>query len=397
MVSLLLVLIYICFISLGLPDSLLGSAWPVLHAEIDVPMSFAGFVSMTIFLGTILSSLFSNKLLVRFGAGKVTAVSTALTAAGLLGFSISSHFWMLILFAVPYGLGAGAIDAILNNYVALHYKAQHMSWLHCMWGVGAAISPYIMSFALINLNRWNYGYLIVSIIQAALSVVIFISLPLWKRAACVNCPGENGAADADNTDEEAPVSLSFKEIFAIKGAFSCFLLFFCYCALELTTSLWASSYLVRRWDFSPEKAAAFASMFYLGITFGRFINGFLAMRLSDRILIRLGLAIVSLGIIMLFVPFSSTFALAGFVVIGLGCAPIYPCIIHMTPSVFGKKNSQAMIGVQMAFAYVGFLTMPPLFGLIADNISIALLPVFQVVFLVLMFIMHELVYRQRSN
>ena len=161
MVSLLLVLIYICFISLGLPDSLLGSAWPVLHAEIDVPMSFAGFVSMTIFLGTILSSLFSNKLLVRFGAGKVTAVSTALTAAGLLGFSISSHFWMLILFAVPYGLGAGAIDAILNNYVALHYKAQHMSWLHCMWGVGAAISPYIMSFALINLNRWNYGYLIV--------------------------------------------------------------------------------------------------------------------------------------------------------------------------------------------------------------------------------------------
>lgn len=397
MFGLLLALIYICFISLGLPDSLLGSAWPVLHAEIGVPMSFAGFVSMTIFLGTILSSLFSNKLLVRFGAGKVTAVSTALTAAGLLGFSISSQFWMLILFAVPYGLGAGAIDAILNNYVALHYKAQHMSWLHCMWGVGAAISPYIMSFALISLDRWNYGYLIVSIIQAALTVVIFVSLPLWKRASRSDCGGAASGDASGSGAGEPPVSLSFKEIFAIKGAFSCFFLFFCYCALELTTSLWASSYLVRHWNFSPEKAAAFASMFYLGITFGRFINGFLAMRLGDRFLIRLGLAIVALGILMLVVPFASIFALVGFVVIGLGCAPIYPCIIHMTPAVFGEKNSQAMIGVQMAFAYVGFLTMPPLFGLIADNISIALLPAFQVLFLVLMFVMHELVYRQRRG
>lgn len=382
--SLLLMIIYVCFISLGLPDSLLGSAWPVLHTEINVPISYAGIISMTIFVGTILSSLFSDKLLHRFGAGKVTATSIVLTAAGLFGFSVSSRFWMLVLSAVPYGLGAGGVDAILNNYVALHYKAQHMSWLHCMWGVGAAISPYIMSFALVKLDGWSYGYLIVSAIQAVLSVIVFISLPIWKGAG----------NDGDGTEAEA-VALTFREIFAIKGAVPCFLLFFGYCALELTTSLWASSYLVERWSFTTEAAAGYACMFYIGITVGRFINGFLAMRLGDHFLIRLGIGIVLAGTVVMLLPFNSVFALAGFLVIGLGCAPIYPCIIHMTPDVFGADKSQAMIGVQMAFAYTGFLVMPPLFGVIAEHISIALLPVYLLALLVLMIVMHETVSKKR--
>ena len=383
--SLLLALIYICFISLGLPDSLLGSAWPVLHGEIGVPMSFAGLISATIFVGTILASLFSDRLLRRFGAGKVTAVSIVLTALGLFGFSISSRFWMLILWAVPYGLGAGGVDAILNNYVALHYKAQHMSWLHCMWGVGAAISPYIMSFSLVRLQDWSCGYLIVSVIQAVIAVIVFVSIPIWRRT--VDGPEETGG--------EQPAALSFKEIFSIKGAFACFLMFFAYCALELTTSLWASSYLVQRWSFTPEAAAGYASMFYIGITLGRLINGFLAMRLGDRVLIRTGLGIITAGIVLMLLPFA-TCALLGFAVIGLGCAPVYPCIIHMTPDVFGRDKSQAMIGVQMAFAYTGFLLMPPLFGVIAEHISIALLAPYLLIFLLTMVITHEIVLKKSA-
>ena len=290
-----------------------------------------------------------------------------------------------MLWSIPYGLGAGAVDAILNNYVALHYKAQHMSWLHCMWGVGASISPYIMSFALINLDNWSYGYLIVSVIQILLSAIIFISTPIWKT-------GESSDTESEENDQSAP--LSFKEIFAIKGAVPCFITFFAYCAFELTASLWASSYLVDKWNFTPESAAGFASMFYIGITLGRFANGFLAMKLGDHFLIRMGLGIITAGIALLLVPFHSTFALIGFVVIGLGCAPIYPCIIHMTPTVFGEDKSQAMIGVQIAFAYTGFLVMPSLFGMIADHISIALLPAYQFVLLFLMFVMHELVIRK---
>ena len=386
--SLLLTLIYVCFISLGLPDSLLGSAWPVMHIEMGAPMSYAGIVSMIMFIGTILSSLFSDRLLRRFGAGKVTAVSVAMTAIALFGFSQSNRFFMLMLWAIPYGLGAGGVDAILNNFVALHFKAQHMSWLHCMWGVGASISPYIMSFALVRLDGWNYGYLIVSVVQIILSVFIFISLPIWKKGISQNIEKE---------EESIPKALSFREIFAIKGAIPCFLAFFGYCSFELTTSLWASSYLVQRWEFSPEVAAGFASMFYLGITFGRFANGFLAMKLIDRTLIRIGIGVVTLGVGLLFIPLHSTFALVGFAVIGLGCAPIYPCIIHMTPDVFGRDKSQAMIGVQMAFAYIGFLLMPPLFGVIAEKISIALLPVYQALLLILMFVMHEIVVRSKKD
>ena len=386
MTGMLLALIYVCFVSLGLPDSLLGSAWPVMHSEISVPVSYAGIISLTICAGTILSSLFSHRLLRRFGAGKVTAVSVAMTAVALFGFSVSGSFWAIILWSIPYGLGAGAVDSILNNYVALHYKAQHMSWLHCMWGLGASVSPYIMSFSLVKLNDWNWGYLIVAVIQILLSVVIFCSLPLWKKGKALY-----------EVEKASGRAMTFGEIFSIKGAIPCFITFFTYCSLELTTSLWASSYLVEKWSFTPDAAAGFASMFFIGITVGRFANGFLAMRFGDKGLIRMGICIIATGIVMLFLPFHYIFALVGFVVIGLGCAPIYPCIIHMTPRIFGEERSQAMIGVQIAFAYTGFIISPTLFGVIAEHISIALLPLCQLVLLAVMLVTHELAVKKAHN
>jgi len=386
MAGLLLTLIYICFISLGLPDSLLGSAWPMLRAEINVPVSFAGIISMIISVGTIISSLMCDHIQRKYGTGRITAVSIALTAVALFGFSMSTEFWMLVLWAVPYGLGAGGVDAVLNNYVALHYKSQHMSWLHCMWGLGASISPYIMSFSLIRLDSWNYGYLIVSIIQIVLSAFIFTSLPLWNKAEKLSV--ENIEIECD-----AP-PLTFREVFSIAGAIPCFLAFFGYCALEMTTSLWASSYLVETKGISPEAAAGFASMYYIGITVGRGINGFLAMKFSDRFLVRLGLGIIGTGILLVILPFHSVLALIGFVVMGLGSAPVYPCIMHMTPDIFGKDKSQRMIGMQMAFAYMGFLTVPPLFGIIANHISIALLPVFVLILLVIITFMHEMLLKK---
>ena len=386
MAGLLLTLIYICFISLGLPDSLLGSAWPMLHTEINVPVSFAGIISMIISVGTIISSLMCDHIQRKYGTGKITAVSIALTAIALFGFSMSTEFWMLVLWAIPYGLGAGGVDAVLNNYVALHYKSQHMSWLHCMWGLGASISPYIMSFSLIRLDSWNYGYLIVSIIQIVLSAFIFTSLPLWNKAEKLSV--ENIEIECDTPP------LTFREVFSIAGAIPCFLAFFGYCALEMTTSLWASSYLVETKGISPEAAAGFASMYYIGITVGRGINGFLAMKFNDRFLVRLGLGIIGAGILLVILPFHSVLSLIGFVVMGLGSAPVYPCIMHMTPDIFGKDKSQRMIGMQMAFAYMGFLTVPPLFGIIANHISIALLPVFVLILLVIITFMHEMLLKK---
>lgn len=386
MFGLLLALIYVCFISLGLPDSLLGSAWPVLHLELDVPMSYAGIISMVIFVGTITSSLLCDRLSRWLGSGLLTAVSITMTAVALFGFSVSGSYWMLLLWAVPYGLGAGGVDAVLNNYVALHFKAQHMSWLHCMWGVGASISPYIMSFALMRLNSWSRGYLIVSVIQIALSALVFFSLPLWKRGM---------VTEAVDEAPRAPIRL--KDILSVRGAVCCLFLFFGYCSLELTTSLWAASYLVQNRGIDAETAAALASLFYIGITLGRAVNGFLAMRFSDRFLIRMGLSIIAVGVTLICMPFHSAFALVGFIVVGLGCAPVYPCIIHMTPDVFGRDKSQAMIGIQMAFAYTGFMIMPPLFGFLAEHITIALLPYYLLALLALMVATHELMVRRTGT
>ena len=379
MFQLLLAIIYLSFISLGLPDSVLGSAWPVMYQEFDVPVSYAGIISMIICAGTILSSLMSDRMTLKLGPGKVTAISVGMTAVSILGFSFSSSFWMLCLWAIPYGLGAGGVDASLNNYVALHYASRHMSWLHCMWGVGATAGPYIMSYALTGGQGWNMGYRYIGILQTALTVALIFSIPLWKKRA----------GSAEESGEVQQKALSLREVLRIPGAKEILITFFGYCALEQSTALWASSYLVLNRGVGEETAASFASMFFIGITAGRALNGFLTMKFSDTQLIRLGEGIIALGIAVLFLPFGSTVALAGLILIGLGCAPVYPCIIHSTPDHFGAEKSQAIIGVQMAFAYVGTLVMPPLFGLIANHISVALYPLYLLAILVLMAAMHE--------
>lgn len=385
MTSLLLALIYLAFISLGLPDSLLGSAWPVMYPQFDVPVSYAGIISMIICAGTIVSSLNSDRLTRRFGAGAVTAVSVALTALGLLGFSWSNSFWLLCVIAVPYGLGAGGVDAALNNYVAVHYASRHMSWLHCMWGVGASIGPYIMSFALTGDYGWNMGYRSIGIFQIVLTAILFLSLPLWKT--------RKGKTE----EASAGPALSMGQVFAIPGAKQVILTFFCYCALEQTVCLWGSSYLVLHSGMAEEAAAGFASMFLIGLTIGRFISGFLTFKLNDSQMIRLGQGLIGLGVLALLLPLGQTVTLLGLILVGLGCAPIYPCIIHSTPEHFGAERSQALIGIQMASAYVGCLIMPPVFGLIAQHITTALFPWYLLAILVLMVISHELLLRKTEE
>ncbi len=384
MFHLLLAIIYISFISLGLPDALLGSAWPIMYQQFNVPVSYAGIISMIIAIGTIISSLQSDRLTRKFGTAKVTAFSVAITAIALLGFSISGSFWMLILWAIPYGLGAGGVDASINNYVALHYSSKHMSWLHCMWGVGASVGPYIMAYAMTGGQGWNMGYRYIGCIQLVLTAILFMSLPLWKKN-----PATQTNTDDVSTAESTGKALTLKEIFAIPGAKEVLVSFFCYCALEQTAGLWASSYLALHHGLSEEVAASFASLFFLGITFGRGLNGFLAIKFKDITMIRMGQVIILVGIITLFLPLNSTFSLIGLILVGLGCAPIYPCIIHSTPAHFGADKSQALIGVQMAFAYIGTCLMPPLFGLIANHISISLFPFYLLAILVLMVAMHE--------
>ena len=392
MVHLLLAVIYLSFISLGLPDSLLGSAWPSMYGEFGVPISYAGMIAMIIAVGTIISSLQSDRLTRRLGTGKVTAVSVAMTAFALFGFYTSHSFWMLCLWAIPYGLGAGSVDASLNNYVALHYASCHMSWLHCMWGVGASLGPYIMGSALTGGRGWNSGYLFIAVLQIVLTAVLFASLPLWKKRECTsetdgkkeNSASESGGASAERTES----SLTLGQIVKIPGAREVMVAFFCYCALEQTTGLWASSYLVLHRGLSAETAAGFASLFFVGITVGRALSGFLTMRYTDGQMIRLGQGVAAMGIAALLLPLGGIMPLAGLILIGLGCAPIYPCIIHSTPANFGADKSQAIIGVQMASAYVGTCLMPPLFGVIANHMGVVWLPVYLFLTLALMTVMY---------
>lgn len=382
MVPLLLAIIYLAFISLGLPDSLLGSAWPSMYREFSVPVSYAGGISMIIAAGTIVSSLQSDRLTMKLGTGKVTAVSVLMTAIALFGFSGSDSYWKLCMWAIPYGLGAGCVDASLNNYVALHYASRHMSWLHCMWGIGASLGPYVMGFALSNGQGWNMGYRYIGILQIALTAILLLSLPLWHAR---KVPGK----DVNISDISTEQPLSLKQIVEIPGAKEVMITFFCYCALEQTAGLWASSYLVLQWGVSSETAAGFASLFYIGITAGRALSGFLTLKLNDTQMIRLGQGLILAGIVLLLVPSGQMAALLGLIVIGLGCAPVYPSIIHSTPEHFGAGRSQAMIGVQMASAYVGTCLMPPVFGLMANHIGVFIFPFYLVVILVLMVLMHE--------
>lgn len=385
MYTLLLLLIYLAFISLGLPDSLLGSAWPVIHQELQVPLSYAGAVTMIISFGTICSSLMSERLTKKLGVNIVTVCSVLLTAIALYGFSTASAFWMLCLWGIPYGLGAGAIDAALNNYVALHYNSRHMSWLHCFWGVGTIISPYIMSYALTT-SVWQNGYRMVSFLQMGITVILLVTLPVWKV---------NRKANEQKTEQAAVIGI--RGALKIKGVPQLLLGFFSYCSLESTLLLWSSSYLVGAKGVTAQKAAAFASMFCIGITAGRFLSGFVTERLGDYNLIRIGTGILLLGCIALILPVKTDVAaLGGLVVMGLGCAPVYPSIIHATPDNFGAQNSQAIIGIQMASAYVGSTFMPPVFGLIANHISVALMPFFVLFFIVLMYIMVKKTFQNRA-
>ena len=378
MFHLLLAIIYISFISLGLPDGLLGAAWPSMAPELCAPISYAGLVAMIISIGTISSSLLSERLTFYLGTGKVTAISVAMTAAALWGFSSCDSFWQLCIWAIPYGFGAGSVDAGLNNYVALHYTSRHMSWLHCMWGVGATVGPYIMGLVLTNGGHWTLGYRSVGAIQIILSLCLFFSLPLWKERK----------QEMDKNQKDAK-PLSLKEIFRIPGAKEVMVAFFCYCAIEQTAGLWASSYLNLHKGVAPETAAFFASMFFIGITVGRAMNGFLTIKFSDTQLIRIGMSIVLVGIAVMLLPMGEIMSIVGLILIGLGCAPVYPCVIHSTPHHFGEDKSQAIIGVQMASAYVGTCLMPPLFGVIANHISVSLMPVYLLAILILMAVMHE--------
>jgi len=379
MFSLLLALIYVSFISLGLPDSLLGSAWPQMQESLGVSLSLGGVISFLITASTILSSLVSHQVIQRFGTGAVTMCSVALTALALFGFSLSNSFLALCLWAIPYGLGAGSVDAALNNFVALHCKAKHMSWLHCFWGIGATGGPYIMGLCMSRGMGWQAGYRTISFLQIALTLILLLSLPLWKKQELPLSGGET----------VRPQTPQWGKLLKRPGVKAALTAFFFYSALELTTGLWGSSYMVAVRGISPETAAKWISLFYLGITAGRFFSGFLTLRFSDDAMVRLGEITAIVGILLILLPLHNLFLCLGLILTGLGCAPIYPSLLHATPQRFGKSLSQSLMGTQMAISYLGSTTMPPVSGFLSEKISMGLYPVLLLVFALSMTILTE--------
>ena len=374
--SLLLPVIYITFVSLGLPDSAVGAAWPTMYVELGAGVSWQGIITLIIGMGTITSSLLAVRLVERLGVFRTIIGSVALTALALVGFSTVGSFWQICLWAIPYGLGAGAIDAALNTYVSIHYAARHMSWLHCMWGVGASAGPLVMAACLAR-GTWHLGFLAIGIIQFVIVGLIAPSRKLWAKAA----------AHASEDGESLPPS-SRRQLLRLPGVREVFVCFFCYCALESSCGMWAASYCTLARGISASEAAGWASLFYLGITAGRAASGFLTLRFDDKAMIRLGQALVTAGIVLVLLPVGNATLLVGLVMIGCGCAPIYPSIIHATPARFGEQNALSITGMQMAFAYVGSV-MAPLFGLVAEFVSIGLYPFYLAVILVLMVVMAE--------
>ncbi len=365
MATLLLILIYMAFISLGLPDTLLGAGWPEMYVDLGVSVGDAGFLTMVCGVGTVFSALNSARFIARFGPGRVTAFSTGLTAVGLLVFSVCGKFWMLCLCMIPLGVGAGCVDAALNNYVAIHYESRHMSWLHSMWGIGTTVGPYIMGVVLSLGFSWRYGYRTVGLLQLVFAAVLFAALPLWARVQ----------PNSQQTEEVQTEALSVKDTLAMPGVKAAAACFFLYCGLEQTAGLWASSYLCLHRGLPAETAAKFAGLYFFGLTAGRILSGFLSMRFSDGRLIRMGLVLILAGVVCVLLPSPVGAALLGFVLMGLGSAPVYPCMVHSTPIRFGTARSQAVIGVQMTGAFLGSCLLPPFFGLLAEWTDIALLPV----------------------
>lgn len=399
MFSLLLFIIYLSFISLGLPDAVLGAAWPIIHEEFGVPISFSGSIYMLISCCTILSSLKSESLRLRFGTGKITAFSVLLTAVAIFGFSISPSLSVMLFFAIPYGLGAGSVDAALNHYVAVHYSGRSMNWLHCMWGIGAALGPYILGFVLQRGESWRSGYLVLSMIQATLTIILFLSLGLW------------GKEEKKEKTEEKKTPMSFRQILSITGAKECLVSFFLYCAIEQTLGLWSGSFMVYSLKIEAKLAASFVALFYFGITFGRFLAGILAAKWKDEALILGGCGILFLGLVLLFcsmVPgqevklfgmeLRQILVICALLLSGLGCAPIYPAIIHSTPRNFGAENTSALIGKQMAAAYIGSMSFPPFFGVLAKIFGTGLFPFFSaVLFFGMLFMYRNLLYKTRGK
>ncbi|WP_409969791.1 MFS transporter [Bengtsoniella intestinalis] len=385
MLTPLLAIIYLAFISLGLPDAVLGAAWPTISTAFDTSVSSMGMVTIIIAAGTIVSSLQSHRLIHKIGVHAITTISVGITAVSLLGFAYSPNFWVLCLWAVPYGLGAGSVDAALNNYVSLHFESKHMSWLHCMWGVGATTGPYLMGMALTGGAGFSGGYVALFAIQGVLTAVIFLSRPVWTASA------------PSSVAQQHSKVLSLKEIFAIQGVAQIALTFFCFCAIEQTTGLWASSYLVYQRGVAPETAAGVAALFYLGITVGRGINGFIAMKATHSQMIYGGCVIMAIGVVVLLLPMGQTTAFAGLLLIGLGSSPVYPSIIHATPHTFGIAHAQAITGVEMASAYTGTLTMPALFGLLGNGIGFWVYPVYIGVLLAVMVVLYGWTMRKTKN
>jgi fucose permease len=374
MATLLLLIIYTTFISLGLPDSLLGVTWPAMQPDFGVPVSFAGFVSMLISGGTIVSSLFSGRLLRRFGTGRVTAFSVLLTAVALLGFSLAPAFGWLLFLALPLGLGGGAVDSALNAYIAEHYESRHMSWLHCFWGIGAMTGPIIISRVIANHDSWRKGYLTVSIIQFVLVTLLFLSLPLWTRK---KARITGGMAESKEPEERSETGHGNPlEPLNIRGVKIVLVSFLFYCGIESTVGLWGSSFLVKAKGLDVATTAVWISFFYASITAGRLVSGFLTMRVDNSRLIRAGELIILIGTVLLLLPLPSLAAMFGVILVGLGCAPIFPCMLHETPVRFGAGNAQTIMGLQMAVAYTGATFLPPLFGFLASVSTLALLPWF---------------------
>lgn len=383
--SVLLIVIYLAFISLGLPDSLLGAAWPAMFEGLGVPVDYAGIISMIVAAGTVVSSLFSGRVIQCFGVAAVTTFSVLMTALALMGFSLTGEFLYLCLLAIPLGLGAGSVDSALNNYVALHYQARHMNWLHSFWGVGAAIGPMIMAGYLAQGNSWSSGYSTVAWIQLGLVLILIFSLPLWHK---------NHSSQESHVEESSPGL--FTLLLTLPGLKQALVVFFCYCTIEATFGLWGASYLVFEKGYPADQAARLTSLYFLGITIGRFFSGFLTAHFINRQLVYLGQGVIGLGIGLLFLPFSFT-TIPGFLLVGLGCAPIFPSLLHDTPVNFGEKNSQSIMGFQMASAYVGITLMPFLFGKVAIFTGYGFLLGFLGFFLALIFAMTRMMNRKVSN
>lgn len=375
-----LIIIYLAFISLGLPDGMLGASWPVMHGDLNMPLEAAGLLSMIVASGTIISSIFSGRLIEKFGTGKLTLLSCIMTASALFGFSRVTSIWMIIPFAIILGIGGGAVDSALNHYVAENYEAKHMNWLHSFWGIGATSGPLIMAFFISNFTSWRMGYTGVSLAQFTLVAILIVTLPMWKKVAKIhkankedkNSRLENSAAEGDtNCLKEKPS----KNVFKIPGVKYSLVTFLLYCSIEATVGLWGASYLVHSRGMLPEKAAVWVALYYGGITAGRMLAGFISMKVSNRHMIFAGQVISLLGVACVFVPGSVIFAEVGFILIGLGLAPIFPGLLHETPRRFGKANAAKLMGYQMAMAYVGTTFLPPLFGLLASAISLHIFPV----------------------